>query len=411
MAATGALAVDMESAPLARGLTARPSGSSGPSGPGSAPPAVAVVRVVADTATAPLASMATLRTGVAALRTLRRIGPALAAWGRLAARRTVVLAAPRSFCAGVDRAIDIVERALERYPAPIYVRRQIVHNEHVVADLERRGVVFVRELDEVPDGATVIFSAHGVGPAVRAEAEEREMTVVDATCPLVAKVHTEARRFLARGDTVLLVGHAGHDEVEGTLGEAPGQIRLVETIEQARSLPLAPDTRASVLTQTTLAVDEASAITDALRDRLPLLEHSAIGRHLLRDHQPPGGGARDRGRVRPGPRRRLADLVQLPAPGRGGRAGGDAGGPHRRRRGAAAPPARRRDADRRDRRRVRPARPRRRGRRRAGAASAALDVVERSVADENLTFTVPKEVGGPHAHASCASRCGSAATS
>ena len=131
----------------------------------------------------------------------------------------MLLAGPRSFCAGVERAIDIVEQALRRYPRPVYVRRQIVHNAHVVADLQRQGAVFVDELDEVPDDTAVVFSAHGCRPAVRAEAKRRNLTVVDATCPLVAKVHTEARRFLGRGDTVLLIGHDGHDETEGTLGE------------------------------------------------------------------------------------------------------------------------------------------------------------------------------------------------
>jgi 4-hydroxy-3-methylbut-2-enyl diphosphate reductase len=143
---------------------------------------------------------------------------------------TVLLAAPRSFCAGVERAIEVVERLLDQRGGPIYVRKQIVHNTHVVADLQARGTVFVDELDAVPDGATVVFSAHGVSPAVRAQAADRGLEVIDATCPLVTKVHAEARRFATRGDTVILIGHAGHEEVEGTLGEAPNQMVLVQTV-------------------------------------------------------------------------------------------------------------------------------------------------------------------------------------
>ena len=182
----------------------------------------------------------------------------------------IVLAGPRGFCAGVERAIDIVEQALRRYPRPIYVRRQIVHNAHVVADLQSQGAVFVDELDEVPDGTTVVFSAHGVAPAVREEAARRKLTVVDATCPLVAKVHTEARRFIARGDTVLLIGHDGHDETEGTLGE--GQIQLVQSSGEAERVVAADPAKVAVLTQTTLALDDANEVVDALRRRFPLLE-------------------------------------------------------------------------------------------------------------------------------------------
>ena len=177
----------------------------------------------------PLLRVATVRNGARALAVLRRTGPALARWAALAGPREVLLAGPRSFCAGVERAIDIVEIALQRFPHPVYVRRQIVHNAHVVRDLETRGAVFVDELDEVPDETTVVFSAHGVAPAVRSEAERRGLNVIDATCPLVGKVHAEARRFAGRGDTVVLIGHDGHDETEGTLGEVPGRIQLVES--------------------------------------------------------------------------------------------------------------------------------------------------------------------------------------
>jgi 4-hydroxy-3-methylbut-2-enyl diphosphate reductase len=189
--------------------------------------------------------------------------------------RTVLLASPRSFCAGVERAIDIVEHALTKHGRPVYVRKQIVHNSHVVADLESRGAVFVDELAEVPPGSTVVFSAHGVSPAVRAEAERRELGVIDATCPLVTKVHTEARRFATRGDTVLLIGHAGHEEVEGTLGEAPEHTILVEDVAQARIVTVPDPKRVSYLTQTTLAVDETEEIVAVLRSRFPRLRGPA----------------------------------------------------------------------------------------------------------------------------------------
>jgi 4-hydroxy-3-methylbut-2-enyl diphosphate reductase len=189
--------------------------------------------------------------------------------------RTVLLASPRSFCAGVERAIDIVEHALTKHGRPVYVRKQIVHNSHVVADLESRGAVFVDELAEVPPGSTVVFSAHGVSPAVRAEAERRELGVIDATCPLVTKVHTEARRFATRGDTVLLIGHAGHEEVEGTLGEAPEHTILVEDVAQARVVTVPDPKRVSYLTQTTLAVDETEEIVAVLRSRFPRLRGPA----------------------------------------------------------------------------------------------------------------------------------------
>ena len=256
LARTGALAVDMESSAVVRALPTR-----------DLP--VAVVRVIVDTAYTPLGRLRTVGAGAKALRVLRRIGPSLRVWADLAGPRSVVLAGPRSFCAGVDRAIDIVEQALRRYPRPVYVRRQIVHNAHVVADLQRQGAVFVDELDEVPDNTAVVFSAHGVAPAVRAAAKRRNLTVVDATCPLVAKVHTEARRFLARGDTVLLVGHDGHDETEGTLGE--GDIQLVRTPADAAGVHVDDPSRVSYLTQTTLAVDEVAQVVEVLRERFPLL--------------------------------------------------------------------------------------------------------------------------------------------
>jgi 4-hydroxy-3-methylbut-2-enyl diphosphate reductase len=202
-------------------------------------------------------------------------GDVVDTWLSVAGPRTVLLAGPRSFCAGVERAVEIVLRALHRYRAPVYVRKQIVHNTHVVKDLERRGARFVDELDQVPDGATVVFSAHGVSPAVREEAHRRRLAVIDGTCPLVAKVHAEARRFAARGDTVVLIGHAGHEEVEGTMGEAPGSTVLVEDINDVLALEIGDAGKVSFLTQTTLAVDETAEVVDALRTAFPALHGAA----------------------------------------------------------------------------------------------------------------------------------------
>jgi 4-hydroxy-3-methylbut-2-enyl diphosphate reductase len=183
--------------------------------------------------------------------------------------KRVLLAAPRGYCAGVDRAVDIVERALRLYGAPVYVRKQIVHNIHVVRDLERKGAVFVEEEDEVPEGATVVLSAHGVAPEVYENSARRELRVIDATCPLVTKVHLEARRFAADGSTILLIGHEGHEEVIGTSGEAPDHIRLVGDVEEARHVEVPDPDRVSYLSQTTLSVDETNEIIDVLRERFP----------------------------------------------------------------------------------------------------------------------------------------------
>jgi 4-hydroxy-3-methylbut-2-enyl diphosphate reductase len=185
--------------------------------------------------------------------------------------RRVLLAAPRGYCAGVDRAVITVEKALELYGPPVYVRKQIVHNKHVVATLERRGAIFVDETSEVPEGATVVFSAHGVAPSVHEEAAERGLRTIDATCPLVTKVHHEARRFAAEGYQILLIGHEGHEEVVGTSGEAPEHITLVDGPEAADTVEIADPTRVAWLSQTTLSVDETTQTVDALRRRLPLL--------------------------------------------------------------------------------------------------------------------------------------------
>jgi 4-hydroxy-3-methylbut-2-en-1-yl diphosphate reductase len=185
--------------------------------------------------------------------------------------RTVLLAAPRGYCAGVDRAVITVEKALDLYGAPVYVRKQIVHNKHVVRSLEARGAIFVEELDEVPEGSTVVFSAHGVSPAVHAQAAERRLKTIDATCPLVTKVHHEARRFAGDDYDILLIGHAGHEEVEGTAGEAPRAVTLVESPEQANSVTVRNPDRVAWLSQTTLSVDETMQTVDRLRERYPNL--------------------------------------------------------------------------------------------------------------------------------------------
>lgn len=185
--------------------------------------------------------------------------------------RRVVVAAPRGYCAGVDRAVVTVEKALALYGAPIYVRKQIVHNRHVVETLESRGAVFVDELDEVPHGETVVFSAHGVSPAVRAEASERQLKTIDATCPLVTKVHHEARRFAKDDVEILLIGHAGHEEVEGTTGEAPEHIILVQHPDDVDDVEVADPSKVAWLSQTTLSLDETTETVTRLRQKFPLL--------------------------------------------------------------------------------------------------------------------------------------------
>ncbi|MET3961042.1 4-hydroxy-3-methylbut-2-enyl diphosphate reductase [Marmoricola sp. OAE513] len=187
------------------------------------------------------------------------------------AERAVLLAAPRGYCAGVDRAVITVEKALDLYGAPVYVRKQIVHNKHVVANLESRGAIFVEELDEVPAGETVVFSAHGVSPAVHAEAAERELKTIDATCPLVTKVHHEAKRFAADDYDILLIGHEGHEEVEGTAGEAPDHIQLVQSPADVPNIVVRDPAKVAWLSQTTLSVDETLETVAAIRERFPLL--------------------------------------------------------------------------------------------------------------------------------------------
>jgi 4-hydroxy-3-methylbut-2-enyl diphosphate reductase len=183
--------------------------------------------------------------------------------------KKVLLASPRGYCAGVERAVETVEQALEHYGAPIYVRKQIVHNAHVVRDLEDRGAIFVDSEEEAPAGATIVFSAHGVAPSVHAASAQLEHKTIDATCPLVTKVHVQAKRYAADGYTIVLIGHAGHEEVEGTTGEAPDATVLVESIEDAEALDLPPDSRVAYITQTTLSVDETADIIGVLRRRFP----------------------------------------------------------------------------------------------------------------------------------------------
>jgi 4-hydroxy-3-methylbut-2-enyl diphosphate reductase len=184
---------------------------------------------------------------------------------------TILLAAPRGYCAGVDRAVQTVERALELYGAPVYVRKEIVHNKHVVEQLRARGAVFVDSETDVPQGATVVFSAHGVSPGVHANALARELHTIDATCPLVTKVHVEAKKFAADGYTIVLIGHAGHEEVEGTMGEAPAHIVLIENEADVDALQVTDPEKVAYISQTTLSVDETRAIINRLRDRFPAI--------------------------------------------------------------------------------------------------------------------------------------------
>ena len=183
--------------------------------------------------------------------------------------KRLLLAKPRGFCAGVDRAIDVVESALKLFAAPVYVRREIVHNKHVIRSLAAQGAVFVEDIDQVPAGALVIFSAHGVSPEVRARAEAKHLRVIDATCPLVTKVHTEATRFAGEGRSIILVGHAGHDEIVGTMGEAPQCTQLVSSVEEAEKVSVSDPDRVAVTTQTTLGVDDTREIIEVLRRRFP----------------------------------------------------------------------------------------------------------------------------------------------
>ena len=246
----------------------------------------------------------------------------------------ILLANPRGFCAGVDRAIDIVERAIELFGAPIYVRHEVVHNRYVVDRLRNLGAVFVEELHEVPDDATVIFSAHGVSRAVQDEAKRRALKVFDATCPLVTKVHMEVARYAREGRDVILIGHEGHPEVEGTMGQFDvsfgGRILLVETPEDVDRLDVRDPSRLAFVTQTTLSVDDTQRVVDALKRRYPDDGQSAQGRYLLRDAEPSGRRQAARRTLRHHSRRRLADELQFESPARDRREGRHPGVPGRR---------------------------------------------------------------------------------
>ena len=259
LAALGATAVDMESTAVAAQGWGMP---------------LAVLRAISDTPGEELFSPAGARGAWAGLRALRASRHALANWAAAVGQREILLAEPRSFCAGVRRAIETVERALDRYGAPVYVRRQIVHNAHVVSQLEEAGAIFVEELAEVPDGSCVVFSAHGVGTAVHEEAAARQMFTIDATCPLVSKVHNEARRFAGSGRQLVLIGHAGHDEVEGTLGTVPGTA-LVSSADDVTVIDLDPSRPTAFITQTTLATDEVAGVITALGQRFSDLARPA----------------------------------------------------------------------------------------------------------------------------------------
>jgi 4-hydroxy-3-methylbut-2-enyl diphosphate reductase len=257
---TGAIAVEMESPWLLDRLVRA----------GTDPRHLAVVRVVSDTPDHRLVAPATVTGGTRAGRVLAVLGPVLEQWAAALGPRRVVAASPRSFCAGVERAIAVVERAIERYGAPVYVRRQIVHNTHVVRRLEGLGAVFVQELDEVPERSTVVLAAHGVAPDVREEADRRRLFAIDATCPLVAKVHREAKRYGDDGYDIVLIGHDDHEEVIGTRGEA-GAITVVSEPDEVDALRFADPTKVAYLTQTTLALDETAAVINRLHERFPAI--------------------------------------------------------------------------------------------------------------------------------------------
>ena len=223
--------------------------------------------------------------------------------GLMGAGAEIVLAEPRGFCAGVDRAIDIVEKALLKFGAPIYVRHEIVHNTYVVNDLKNRGAIFIEELDDVPAGATLVFSAHGVSQAVQQEAARRGFRIFDATCPLVTKVHVEVAKLHKEGFEFIMIGHKGHPEVEGTMGQLDSGIHLVEDVEDVAKLQLPQTDKIAVVTQTTLSVDDAAEITAAVKARFPQVQKAQAAGHLLRHPEPPGrregaepaGGRGDRG--------------------------------------------------------------------------------------------------------------------
>ena len=220
----------------------------------------------------------------------------------------VILAQPRGFCAGVVRAIEIVERALEKYGPPVYVRHEIVHNKHVVESLKAKGAVFVEELSEVPPNAVTVFSAHGVAKSVEQEAGTRDLPVLNATCPLVTKVHNQGKRYVGQGRKLILIGHAGHPEVEGTMGQIPAPVMLVQNEKEVDELDLSPDTPVAYVTQTTLSVDDTKGIIAGAAAQILRHHRARDARHLLRDAEPPVGGARPVQAGRCDPRGRRARI-------------------------------------------------------------------------------------------------------
>ena len=310
-----------------------------------------------------------------------------------ATAKRVLLAKPRGYCAGVDRAVVAVEKALETYGPPVYVRKEIVHNRHVVTTLAERGAVFVEETDEVPEGATVVFSAHGVSPAVHSEARARELRTIDATCPLVTKVHQEAKRFARDDYDILLIGHEGHEEVEGTSGEAPENIQVVDGPAAVDAVEVRDPDKVIWLSQTTLSVDETMQTVSALRERFPALSdppsddicYATQNRQVAVKAMAPA--------VRPRRRGRVDELLELGAPGRGRPAG----------RGAGLAPRRPRGRD----RRGAGSRVRRRSGSPAGRRCPEIlvgdvlhwladrgygEVEEITTANEKLTFSLPREL-------------------
>ena len=229
----------------------------------------------------------------------------------------VLLAKPRGFCAGVVRAVDIVNIALDVYEKPLYVRKEIVHNRHVVEELRAKGTVFVDTLLEVPSGATVVFSAHGVSPEVREKAKAKNLKVIDATCPLVTKVHLEAVKYAREGYTIVLIGHKGHEEVVGTMGEAPQHMVLISSREEVGQLQPPDPNRIAYLTQTTLSLDETREIIAALRERFPEHRRSTVRRHLLCHSEPPGISSSHGATRRPHSRCRLCQQFELQPVGGG----------------------------------------------------------------------------------------------
>ena len=226
----------------------------------------------------------------------------------------VVLAQPRGFCAGVERAIEIVERALEKYGPPIYVRHEIVHNRHVVERLRAKGAHFVDEIDEIPPGSVTIFSAHGVASAIEERAGARGLPVIDATCPLVSKVHIEGQRYANQGREIILIGHAGHPEIVGTMGRIVGRVHLISTPKEVAGLRVSDPDKLAFITQTTLSVDDTRAVIEALKVRFPIDRRPRHQGHLLRDAEPPARGARARrGRRRRAGGRRAEQLELEPA--------------------------------------------------------------------------------------------------